>query len=181
MLGALYRRCKILGYGSLLTSIALLINILQFNALLLWPFSPKQVMLFNTKVGGLLWHIMQHIFQSQNAKITTSGDPIPPNESAIVFSNHVSGSDFYLIHHLAQRAHMLSACNYFAKDSLKWIPGFGWGLWMMGLLFIKRKWTLDQGRIKYLFQSILEQKRPSWIISYLEGTRINQLKLKQVI
>jgi lysophosphatidic acid acyltransferase/lysophosphatidylinositol acyltransferase len=31
----------------------------------------------------------------------------------------------------------------FVKDSIKWVPGFGWGLKAIGAVFLKRNWLQD--------------------------------------
>lgn len=49
------------------------------------------------------------------ARVTISGDDIPYEENALVISNHLSYSDFYLIHALASRRGMLGRCRYFSK------------------------------------------------------------------
>jgi 1-acyl-sn-glycerol-3-phosphate acyltransferase len=115
---------------------------------------------------------MQYIFEKvDRMTITYSGDAIPMEENAIVLSNHLSFADFYAIHSLALRKNMLSACKYFAKDSLKWIPGFGWGMWLMGMIFVSRDWTTDETRIQKVFGNIKRHALPNWIVSYPEGTR----------
>lgn len=176
----IYRKAKIFGWAAFLTSMALTINLLQLPTLLLMPLYRRQMMRLNAFLCGLLWKVMQRIFERQQAKITYSGDEIPPGESAIVIPNHISGSDFYLVHHLANRAGMLQWCNYFAKDSLKWIPGFGWGMWLMGLIYVKRNWADDAASIERAFSGIKSQERPSWIVMFLEGTRRTPEKLTLV-
>ncbi|RUP51307.1 acyltransferase-domain-containing protein [Jimgerdemannia flammicorona] len=111
------------------------------------------------------------------AHITFSGDEIPEEESAIVMANHRSWTDFYMIHSVAIRKKMLSNCKYFVKDSLKFLPFFGWGMWLMGMIFVKRNWVKDQAKINQMFATINEFKSPVWIISFVEGTRFTPQKL----
>ncbi|KAJ3128474.1 hypothetical protein HK098_004369 [Nowakowskiella sp. JEL0407] len=72
---------------------------------------------------------------------------------------------------------MLQNCKYFAKDSLKYFPAIGWGMYLMGMIFIKRQWNNDRGSIEKTFQTIKTTKVPAWIISYLEGSRQTPEKL----
>ncbi|KAJ3284136.1 hypothetical protein HK104_010080 [Borealophlyctis nickersoniae] len=156
------------------------VNILQILSLVVVPFSRKQSMIFNGKCAASIWLLMQWLFERvQKGKITHSGDVIPEKENAIVFSNHVSWSDFYLLHSVASRKKMQGSCKYFAKDSLKWLPGFGWGMWLMGMIMIKRNWTNDRSKIEGIFSAIKSTVVPVWIISYLEGTRITPKKLAE--
>lgn len=75
---------------------------------------------------------------------------------------------------------MLLYCKYFAKQTLKWIPFFGWGIWLMGSIMVDRNWTLDKKKIEKTFRMLKQDEIPSWIISYPEGTRATEAKLNQV-
>ncbi|KAJ3041497.1 hypothetical protein HDV00_009293 [Rhizophlyctis rosea] len=156
------------------------LNVAQVLSLIVLPFSRKHVMLFNGRIAGLTWYCLQWYFERiAKGKVTFSGDKLPMKESAIVFSNHVGWTDFYLLHSLATRKKMQSSCKYFAKDSLKWLPGFGWGMWLMGMIFLKRDWTSDKSKIEGIFSALKTTRIPVWIVSYLEGTRITKQKLAE--
>ena len=90
-----------------------------------------------------------------------SGDDLPQGESAIVISNHVSWTDFYMIQALALRAGMLSRCRWFAKIELRWVPLLGWGIWAMGMPMVSRKWTKDKAELDRVFAGITERKWPT--------------------
>ncbi|KAI9229479.1 MAG: acyltransferase-domain-containing protein, partial [Piptocephalis tieghemiana] len=146
----------------------------------IYPFSRRLMYDLNSRVAGGIWWVMQYIFEKQHgAVITYSGDTIPFKESAMVIANHQSFVDFYLIHSLALRRRILSYCKYFAKDSLKYIPFFGWGMWLMGMMYIKRNWLHDRRNINNMFQRVREDQPPIWLISYLEGTRVTPEKLAE--
>lgn len=113
-------------------------------------------------LASLVWQGIQSIFtQFNRARITTSGDDLPTHESAIVVSNHISWTDFYLIQHLAIKAGMLGRCRWFAKQQLKWVPFLGWGLWAMGMPLVSRQWTRDQKEMERVFWG---PKRFGWPI-----------------
>ncbi|KAJ3045795.1 hypothetical protein HK097_001123 [Rhizophlyctis rosea] len=155
-------------------------NVAQLLSLIVLPFSRKHVMLFNGRIAGLTWYTMQWYFERiAKGKVTFSGDRLPEKENAICFSNHVGWTDFYLLHSLATRKKMQSSCKYFCKDSLKWLPGFGWGMWLMGMIFLKRDWTSDKNKIEDIFRALKTTRIPVWIVSYLEGTRITKQKLAE--
>lgn len=123
---------------------------------------------------------MQYFWEkNKKAKITFSGDRPPANESALIISNHTSWADFYPIHAVAIRRGMLHRCRYFAKDSLKWLPFFGWAMILTGMIMVKRNWTQDSGKINAAFATLRKEKRPVWLVSYLEGTRITAKKLAE--
>jgi 1-acyl-sn-glycerol-3-phosphate acyltransferase len=74
---------------------------------------------------------------------------------------------------------MLGCCNFFAKDSIKYVPGFGWGIYLKGSVMLKRKWADDEENIKRTFQKIHENKLPYWLISHPEGHRITKKFLEE--
>ncbi|KAJ9075802.1 hypothetical protein DSO57_1032260 [Entomophthora muscae] len=124
---------------------------------------------------------MQFTFEKiQGARITYSGDKIDFEESAVVFSNHQSSADLFMIGALSNKVSMAGRSRYFMKDSIKYIPIFGWGLWMTGQFFLKRNWSEDKGLINRTFERIIRFKLPVWVISYPEGTRLSPEKKKRV-
>lgn len=112
-------------------------------------------------IAASVWTHIQHIFTRTNgARILVTGDPLPQNESAIVLSNHVEWSDFYMIQELALRANMLGRCRWFAKKELKWVPFLGWGLWAMGMPLVSRKWMQDERELRRVFDGVARRKWP---------------------
>ena len=123
---------------------------------LLLPFSfvfPRATYHASSYIAYLVWRGIQAIFENVNhARITRSGDKLPPGESAMIISNHVSWTDFYMIQHLAVDAGMLGRCRWFAKVQLKWVPFLGWGLWAMGMPLISRKCDKDHRELDRVFK-----------------------------
>lgn len=112
-------------------------------------------------IAETVWAGIQYICVSQNgAQITTSGDRLPQGESAIIVSNHVAWSDFYMIQELSQKAGMLSRCRWFAKKSLRYVPFLGWGLWTMGMPLVSRQWAQDQREMDRLFRVMKQGALP---------------------
>lgn len=112
-------------------------------------------------IAASVWRGIQLIFTRINqAKIIVSGDKLPQGESAIVISNHVEWTDFYMIQELAIRSGMLGRCRWFAKKALRWVPLLGWGLWAMGMPLVSRKWTTDQNEMSRVFHGVLERRWP---------------------
>ncbi|CAG8564404.1 5607_t:CDS:2, partial [Paraglomus occultum] len=179
MLTPLTKMIRALFYGTALFSLAIGINVVQLWSVLLIPFSRRRVWNINTRGAFSLWWVMQYIFERRHkGKISYSGDELSSGDSAIVISNHRSFSDFYMLHSIAVRRNMLPHLKYFAKDSLKFIPFFGWGMWLMGMLFVTRNWTQDEAKIEKMFKTIKRYEAPVWIVNFLEGTRATPQKLK---
>jgi 1-acyl-sn-glycerol-3-phosphate acyltransferase len=114
----------------------------------------------------------QWIFEFAGGRVTVHGlESIPFKESAFIISNHRSFGDWIFIHAVAIRRGMLGYCRYFSKDSVKWIPFFGWGIRMMGMIMLKRNWTQDWKRIMDTFGLYTRHVLPLWLVSYSEGSR----------
>lgn len=112
-------------------------------------------------IASTVWSSIQRIFTHTNgARITTSGDSLPPGESAIVVANHVSWTDFYMIQALAIKSGMLGRCRWFAKQQLKWVPFLGWGLWAMGMPLVSRNWVRDRKELDRVFGGIRDNRWP---------------------
>jgi 1-acyl-sn-glycerol-3-phosphate acyltransferase len=143
-----------------------LLQLLGTNVLLslLLPVSfvaPSTIYQVSSRLAYWIWKGVQNIFTRWNgARITTSGDELPQNESAIVVSNHVSWTDFYMIQELAIRANMLPYCRWFAKQQLRWVPFLGWGLWAMGMPLVSRQWDKDRAEMQRVFKGPLVHKWP---------------------
>lgn len=159
---------------------ALSLVVMDLTLSLLLPISylfPNWVYNASSFIAFSVWRWIQCIFEVFNGgKITMSGDVLPEGESAIVISNHVSWTDFYMIQALAIQASMLGRCRWFAKIELRWVPLLGWGIWAMGMPMVSRKWTKDKKELDRVFAGITVRKWPTWLISFSEATRYTPKK-----
>lgn len=166
----------------LVTLNCFLITLAQLLMFPLYFISPKWNYEFQSLSLGRQVRTMQFVFENLNgAKVTYSGDKVLPGESALLLSNHQSGSDFYLIGALSRHVGMEGYNRYFMKDSIKFIPVFGWSLYFIGMLFIKRNWLSDHKKIDKVFHNLLHNRLPVWLITYPEGTRFNDKKKEEVL
>jgi len=166
-------------FGVICVGFCLLLNLVQIVSYSIYPFNKQLFNDINAGCAGLIWYILQWVFEKvRHAKITFSGDILPNGESAIVLANHRSYVDFYLVHSVGLRKKQLPNLKYFLKDSLKFLPAFGWGMYFMKMIFVKRDWTSDRQKIEQTFSQIKSLTNDYWIVSYLEGSRITPEKLK---
>lgn len=116
----------------------------------------------SSSIASSIWRGIQHIFTRINgANIIVSGsENLREDESAIIISNHVEWTDFYMIQELAIRTGMLGRCRWFAKSQLKWVPLLGWGLWAMRMPLVSRNWTSDQNEMNRVFRGVLKRRWP---------------------
>jgi len=167
--------------------VALLLNVFQLFSILYLPINSKAVFSLSSKFIGSVWSIIQRIFEAKHrALITFSGNVAsipqvdsshPDPESAIVLSNHVCAIDWILLNAVAKRKGVLDHLKYFVKDSLKYLPVFGWGMYLGGFLFLRRNWMQDEKAIQETFYRIKQNKSPIWLISFIEGHRVTPKKL----
>ncbi|KAF8854483.1 hypothetical protein BDZ45DRAFT_747501 [Acephala macrosclerotiorum] len=162
---------------------ALYLVVMDLVLSILLPFSfffPNAVYDASSFVAFTNWNWIQCIFEVFNdGRITMSGDKLPEGESAIVISNHVSWTDFYMIQALALRAGMLGRCRWFSKIELRWVPLLGWGIWAMGMPMVSRQWTKDKKELDRVFAGITQKKWPTWLISFSEATRYTPKKAEE--
>jgi len=165
-------------YGGGIFTFCVALNAVQLVTSPLFKINKEKARNLNASLAGSVWLLIQDVFENKHkGKITYSGDDLPEKENAIVIVNHRSWDDFILVNSVAFRKRTVKSLKYFAKDSLKFLPGFGWGMYLMGQIFVKRNWTSDKKKIDKAFDGIKKDKEPVWIITYLEGTRLTKEKL----
>lgn len=162
----------------LLVTLTFLATLVQIVCLPILVLSQEQFYRVNSFLAGCLWFFCDSFMSLMGANISLSSlSRIPKGENALVISNHRFFGDFFLLHHFAIAQSMLPFCRYFAKDSIKFIPVFGWGIYMMGSIMLKRDWARDEKKIKDTFELYLTNELPIWIISFVEGSRFTREKL----
>jgi 1-acyl-sn-glycerol-3-phosphate acyltransferase len=105
--------------------------------------------------------------------------PDASDRSVILISNHQSLMDPLVILIFAKKMKSLSYLKWFVKDSIRFIPFLGWGLWFIESIFLKRRWDEDMLHISKTFRKINSHQDPVWLISFVEGTRLTPEKLIQ--
>jgi 1-acyl-sn-glycerol-3-phosphate acyltransferase len=52
-------------------------------------------------------------------------------------------------------------------------------MWLAGFIFVRRTWMLDQHRVNATFAKVDRLKAPIWVMSFVEGSRLNPTKLRE--
>ena len=160
-------------FGSLL-----LINVLQTASLVLRPFSRRAFRRVNRGFADLFWSWCAWTTLSlHRTRVVLSGDELPRGENALLIVNHQTMTDVQVLFLLARRAGRLGDLKWFVKDSLKYAPGFGWGMTFLDCLFVKRDWTADRKHIDAVFRRVVSARVPLWLVSFSEGTRLTAANL----
>jgi 1-acyl-sn-glycerol-3-phosphate acyltransferase len=158
--------------------LALVLNPIQALSILLYPVSRKACRRVNRWCARSIWGCWALIAEKQNGiEVRISGDHVPLRENVFVISNHQSMADIMIMICFAWRCGRLGHLKWFVKDVLKWIPGVGWGMYMLDCIFLKRNWARDKQDVLDLFSRFKRDEIPVFLVSFLEGTRGTPHKL----
>lgn len=134
-------------------------------ALFFLPFASLQRIATTGNYAVMLW-----LRLTCNVKIKVSGKENLPPGACVILSNHQSSWEAFYMQWCFQPA------NFILKRELLWIPLFGWALYLMNPIAIKR--SRPSSAIRYVLkQGILRLKAGNKVVIYPEGTRITDGKL----
>jgi len=110
-------------------------------------------------------------------KVYFYGDVIPEKESALVVPNHAAEhGDWAPLYSLAARSNGLGGVKTVSKNILKFVPFFGWGMWLMQWPFLKRTWTSDKDYLHKRLDVYRKSGLPMLLWLFAEGTRWTRAK-----
>ena len=131
-------------------------------------FLPFKLLQRVATIGNCL--VMQWLRLTCNIKIVVSGRENIPNGACVILSNHQSTWEAFYMQWFFQPA------NFILKRELLWIPFFGWALFLMNPIAIKR--SRPSSAIRYVLkQGTKRLKAGNRIVIYPEGTRVRHGKL----
>ena len=100
-----------------------------------------------------------------NVHIAVSGEENIPKQASVILSNHQSTWEAFFMQWFFQPA------NFILKRELLWIPFFGWALFLMNPIAIKR--SKPSSAIRYVLkQGVKRLNAGNNIVIYPEGTRV---------
>jgi 1-acyl-sn-glycerol-3-phosphate acyltransferase len=109
--------------------------------------------------------VMLWLRLSCNVRIRVSGENNIPRQAFVVLSNHQSTWEAFFMQWFFQPA------NFILKRELLWIPFFGWALFLMNPIAIKR--SRPSSAIRYVLkQGTKRLASGNNIVIYPEGTRV---------
>eukprot|EP00188_Purpureofilum_apyrenoidigerum_P000982 Plantae.Rhodophyta-Purpureofilum_apyrenoidigerum.ctg14989.p1 GENE.Plantae.Rhodophyta-Purpureofilum_apyrenoidigerum.ctg14989~~Plantae.Rhodophyta-Purpureofilum_apyrenoidigerum.ctg14989.p1 ORF type:complete len:364 (-),score=48.90 Plantae.Rhodophyta-Purpureofilum_apyrenoidigerum.ctg14989:281-1372(-) len=123
-----------------------------------------------------------HIENVGGLHVEVCGDELRPQENAVIICNHRSWMDTMIIFSIARQYDRDGDLKIIAKKSLLFFPVYGLGAVATGVcIFIRRTSTRAQNAFIRTFEHLVDSqaKRPFWIVSYLEGTRLTPSKLTE--
>ena len=157
----------------------LAINVLQVSSMLLHPFFPAVTRRFNRELANFWWGLCVLLGTGVlGYEVVLSGDEVPLRENALAFANHQEMPDIFILMTFAKKEKRLGDLKFFVKDIIKYVPGIGWGMWMIDCIFLKRNWADDADRIQETFHKFTTNHIPFWVTFFPEGTRVRPHKLE---
>jgi len=167
-------------FFTLLLALILACNLAQMLSVPLLLVSRRAVRAVNRAAGGAWWAACDLLGQHMlGVEVVLSGDDPPPRENVLVTANHQSMSDVPSLFRLARRKGRIGDLKWFVKDSLKYVPGLGWGMMLLDCVFLKRDWRRDEPRVRAQLARFRQERIPIWTLSFAEGTRVRPKKLAE--
>jgi len=115
-------------------------------------------------------YMMEYLF---GMKIFVSGDPFPRDDRVLIFANHRSRLDWMFCWSFVFHVGSIKHLKIVLKDTLKYIPGFGWAMQLFLFLFLSRKWEKDQIYLEKQYTFFAQNKLPLQLLIFPEGTDLS--------
>ena len=167
---------------AVIVTVLLFLNALQTLGALLWLVSPKLFQAMNRNFARFWFWLSvtnMRVFHRLKIKVTWNEHPVNQRENVFVILNHQGMVDIPVLITIAVALNRQQDLKWYLKDSLKWAPGVGWGMKFLDQLFVKRNWAEDKDKIAGVFARLKKGNLPFWIVSFVEGTRITETKLRK--
>ncbi len=156
------------------------INLAQTASLVVRPFSRRAFRRFNRRCADTWWGWCVDAARVFNGtRIVVTGEDLPTDENVILVSNHQQMPDITVLMALAKSKGRLGDLKFFVKHALKWTPGLGWGMQFLNCPFLKRDWSADRHKIEATFETLVRERIPMWLVSFVEGTRATEAKVRE--
>jgi len=157
----------------------MVINLTQTLSLVIKPFSATTFRRVNRWCAGTWWGGCVVFAERFNGtRIIVSGEDLPSDENVLVVSNHQQMPDITTIMALARNKGRLGDLKFFVKHAIKWVPGVGWGMQFLNCPFLRRDWSADREKIDATFDTLVRERIPMWLVSFVEGTRATEAKIR---
>lgn len=102
--------------------------------------------------------------------------------TSFTLTNHPSEIDFMLSTVLfTKRFSRASSFRFFIKDDIKYVPGFGWMLWLNEQIFLKRSYEKDEEKIRKSLGKLSKLPKGFVLTLFPEGRIFSQKRLDECI
>ncbi|KAJ3380241.1 hypothetical protein HDU92_006127, partial [Lobulomyces angularis] len=93
-------------------------------------------------------------------------------DNTVVMSNHLIYSDWWYIWILSWVSGKHGNIRIILKNSLKYLPFFGWAMSYFEFIFLTRKWVADKANLTENLSKCKSNNLPIWLVIFPEGTVI---------
>ncbi|KAI8610767.1 hypothetical protein BC830DRAFT_1172456 [Chytriomyces sp. MP71] len=91
-------------------------------------------------------------------------------QRALLFGNHQTYLDWYYLGILAWYTNNTSGLSFILLEQFRHIPFAGWTAYLVGLIFVKQDWDVDEKRLERALRPVSTRpKDPFWLIIFPEG------------
>ncbi|TPX59410.1 1-acylglycerol-3-phosphate O-acyltransferase [Spizellomyces sp. 'palustris'] len=151
------------------------INLVQYPSLILSPLSRhlyRRYIQFTQAMFGSLIVLLTYLFTPVEIVVTGDHRHLDRDATAVIMANHQIYSDWWWLWILAWKRNAHGSLKIILKESLKFLPVFGWGMQFFEFIFLARKWALDRVTMSKILHRSLRDKLPVWLVIFPEGTII---------
>lgn len=168
------------------TTILLAPSIPYFIATLGWHgislVLPEHVFRYvDDKMYGIYQRLVLFVFENlSGVEITFFGDVdecFKNKENVLYISNHQCTVDWAVVDMVAARQDNLGSLRYMLKDSLQYIPLYGWYFYCHGCVYVRRGGQFQSDIAEKQLTYLSKTKVPIWMVIFPEGTRYTPKKL----
>jgi 1-acyl-sn-glycerol-3-phosphate acyltransferase len=165
-----------------LTQVLLLLTLRPFSKIWYTKLTNKTISIFVSLIA-LISHLFTSTSSKEKTKIILTGHTslslLNNNQSAILIANHLSYSDCLYLLILTKLFGKQGIIRFISKESISYVPIFGWACKLCGFIFLKRDWVYDQITITNQLrkQRSDTSSLPILLVMFPEGTIMTKEKL----
>jgi lysophosphatidic acid acyltransferase/lysophosphatidylinositol acyltransferase len=159
----------------------LFICVLHVPILPLRFLKPRWYQLTNIALTSFFWPLLPYLYLKWgNGKIKAYGDPLRKDSKCILFANHQDSRDWLVGFCLAYHSDAIGGMKCIMKNTLAFLPVFGWLMFLSDFPFIKRSKTALHA-IRMFCRKMIHYPESLWFCLFPEGTRFSSTKLADSI
>ncbi|KAH6580431.1 hypothetical protein BASA50_001738 [Batrachochytrium salamandrivorans] len=173
-IGYCFKACTLL---SILLGCSLVINGIQLAALPLCVISRKYYrysMRFTQRLFGSLLILITLFYAPVEIILTGDHAELCSDSTVVIMANHQIYTDWWYIWLVSWFRNSHGNLKIMLKESLCYIPVFGWGMMCFEFIFMGRKWSKDQRTLTSNLTRAKKDKLPLWFLVFPEGTVITE-------
>ncbi|KAJ1338924.1 hypothetical protein BSLG_006559 [Batrachochytrium salamandrivorans] len=162
-IGYCFKACTLL---SILLGCSLVINGIQLAALPLCVISRKYYrysMRFTQRLFGSLLILITLFYAPVEIILTGDHAELCSDSTVVIMANHQIYTDWWYIWLVSWFRNSHGNLKIMLKESLCYIPVFGWGMMCFEFIFMGRKWSKDQRTLTSNLTRAKKDKLPLWV------------------